>query len=77
MIQAHIITNQLEKTWLTKYPWPTQVILDQGLEFMAKVARILKHDYRIRRKPITERNAQANTIIERAHQTIGSILCTF
>eukprot|EP00957_Ditylum_brightwellii_P051914 3937990-Ditylum_brightwellii.AAC.1 len=36
-----------------------------------------KDEYRIKRKPITTRNPQANSIVERAHQTIGNLLCTF
>eukprot|EP00957_Ditylum_brightwellii_P187455 14276268-Ditylum_brightwellii.AAC.1 len=31
----------------------------------------------IKQKPITTRNSQANAIVERAHQTIGDLLCTF
>eukprot|EP00957_Ditylum_brightwellii_P060809 4616588-Ditylum_brightwellii.AAC.1 len=34
-------------------------------------------EYRIKRKPITTRNPQANSIVERAHQTIGDLLCIF
>eukprot|EP00957_Ditylum_brightwellii_P052830 4004876-Ditylum_brightwellii.AAC.1 len=34
-------------------------------------------EYGINCKPITTRNPQANSIIERAHQTIGNLLCTF
>eukprot|EP00957_Ditylum_brightwellii_P110966 8462877-Ditylum_brightwellii.AAC.1 len=39
---------------------------------------MLIHDeYEIKRKPITTRNPQANSIAKRAHQTIGNLLCTF
>eukprot|EP00957_Ditylum_brightwellii_P207246 15352120-Ditylum_brightwellii.AAC.2 len=34
-------------------------------------------EYGIKWKPITTRNPQANSIVERAHQTIGNLLCTF
>jgi transposase InsO family protein len=34
-------------------------------------------DYGIQRKGITVRNPQANAKIERIHQTIGKIICTF
>ena len=37
--QADEIINLLEFTWLTRHPWPTQVIMDQGKEFAAKVRR--------------------------------------
>ena len=75
--RADVIANKLEQIWLSKYPWPTQVILDRGTEFMAKVATMLKEDYGITRKPITTRNSQANSMLERAHQTISNILRTF
>ena len=34
-------------------------------------------DYRILCRPISVRNPQANTIVERVHLTIGIIICTF
>ena len=44
---------------------------------MAKFAQIVQHDYGVKIKPITTRNPQANSIIERVHQTIGNIIRTF
>lgn len=38
---------------------------------------MIQNDCGIKKKPITTRNPQANTIIERVHQTIGNILRTF
>jgi transposase InsO family protein len=38
---------------------------------------MLKNDYGIKRKPIRVRNPQANAIMERVHQVIGNIICTF
>ena len=35
------------------------------------------NDYRIKVRPITSRNPQANAMLERLHQTIGNILRTF
>ena len=74
--RADIIANVVEKTWLTRYPWPTQVVYDRGNEFMAEFSTMIK-DYGITKRPITKRNPQANSIIERIHQTIGNILRTF
>ena len=74
--RADIIANVVEKTWLTRYPWPTQVVYDRGNEFMAEFSAMIK-DYGITKRPITKRNPQANSIIERIHQTIGNILRTF
>ena len=62
---------------LTKHPWPTKIILDWGTGFTKEVIEMIEKDYRITRQPITTRNPQANSILERAHQTISNILRTF
>ena len=74
--QADIVANIVKQTWLTRYPWPTKVVLDRGREFMAEFTTMLQNDYGIKKKPITTRNPQANAIIKRVHQTIGNILRT-
>ena len=53
------------------------VILDRGNEFLAEFKELMVKDYGITVKPITARNPQANTILERVHQTIGNIIRTF
>ena len=68
------IANILEMTWLNRYPWPSQVVMDRGREFMGDVITLLKKDYGIQRKPITTRNPQANSIVERAHQTLHNMI---
>lgn len=68
------IANQFEMNWLNRYPWPTQVVMDRGREFMGDVITMLKNDYGIARKPITTRNPQANAMVERAHQTIHNLI---
>lgn len=75
--RADYIANIVETTWLTRYPWPTQLVFDRGTEFMAEFAKMVVNDYGIKRKPITVRNPQANAIIERVHQTIGNMIRTF
>ena len=72
--KADLIANLLEMHWLTRYPWPTQVVMDRGREFMAEVPIMLKNEYGISRKPITTRNPQANAMVERAHQTMGNMI---
>ncbi len=69
--------NIVEQTWLTRYPWPQEIIYDRGKEFMGDFAKMICKDYGIKRRPITTRNPQANAIIERIHQTLGNILRTF
>ena len=71
------IANTVETTWLTRYPWPQEVIYDQGTEFLGEFARMLEEDYPIRARPTTTRNPQANAVLERAHQTLANIICTF
>ena len=74
--RADVIANLVEQTWLTRYPWPTQIVFDRGSEFIAEFAEMVVNDYGIKRKPIRKRNPQANAMIERIHQTLGNILRT-
>ena len=71
------VADVAEKTWFTRYPYPNNIVLDRGKEFMAEFLQMIKNDYGLKVKPITTRNPQANAIIERVHQTIGNILRTF
>ena len=73
---ADEVANVLEQTWLTRYPWPAEVVLDRGREFRAEVEKTLKDEYGLRRKLITTRNPQANSMVERAHQTIHNLIAT-
>ena len=51
-------------------------MLDRGNKFLAELRKIIKKDYGIQISRITTRNPQANVILERVHQTIGSIIRT-
>jgi transposase InsO family protein len=75
--EAITVANLVEQTWLTRYPWPNQIVFDRGKEFMGEFARMVERDYGITRKPTTTRNPQANSIIERIHQTIGNMIRSF
>ena len=44
---------------------------------MGEFGRMMKEDYGVKKKPITARNPQANSIIERVHQTVGQMLRTY
>jgi len=70
------IANIVEQAWLTCYPWPTQVVFDRGKEFMGDFAKMVQSDYGVTKKPATTRNPQANSILERIHQTIGNMVRT-
>eukprot|EP00957_Ditylum_brightwellii_P211317 15366036-Ditylum_brightwellii.AAC.1 len=63
--------------WVTRYPWPQKVILDKGTEFMKYFITLVWDEYGIKQKPITIKNPQTKSIVERSHQTIGNLLCTF
>eukprot|EP00957_Ditylum_brightwellii_P182233 13883679-Ditylum_brightwellii.AAC.1 len=72
-----VVANIIEQMWLTRYLWPQKVILDTGTEFMKDFVMLVQDEYGIKYKSITTRNCQANSIVERAHQTIGNLLCMF
>jgi hypothetical protein len=71
--QTDEIANIFEMCWLNRYPWPTQIVMDRGKEFMGDVKTLLQ-SYGITRKPITTRNPQANAMVERAHQTLHNMI---
>ena len=71
------IANIMEQAWLTRYPWPTEITIDKGTEFMAEFAEMVEVDYGIKKQGAMVRNPQANAIIEHVHQTIGNIIWTF
>ena len=72
--QAVEIANAFEITWLSRYPLPTKVTMDRGSEFLKDFSDMLRDDYGIVHKPITSRNPQANSMIERAHKTIHQMI---
>eukprot|EP00957_Ditylum_brightwellii_P069797 5300237-Ditylum_brightwellii.AAC.1 len=74
---ADIIANVIEQMWFNRYPWPVEVVLDRGTEFMAEFTEMIQRDYGVTKCPITTRNPQANGIVERIHQMIGNIFHTF
>ena len=73
---ADEVVNKLEFVWLTRYPWPTEVVMDRGKEFAAEVRDTLKNEYGLTRKLITTRNPQANSMIERVHQVLHNMVRT-
>ena len=72
--RADYIVNYLETHWLTRYPWPTEIVLDRGTEFKAEVEATIKDEYGVNKKLITTRDPQANAMVERCHQTLGSMI---
>eukprot|EP00957_Ditylum_brightwellii_P209769 15363179-Ditylum_brightwellii.AAC.1 len=74
---SNVVANIIIQAWLNRYPWPQKVILDRGAEFIKDFVMLLQDKYGIKHKSITTRNPQANSIVERAHQTICNLLRTF
>ena len=72
--RADYIANYLEMTWLTRYPWPTEIIMDRGKEFAAEVRELINTEYGINKKLITTRNPQANAVVERVHKTVHQMI---
>ena len=72
-----LVSNLVELTWFTRYPLPIKVIVDRGNKFLAEFKIMIQANYGITVKPITSRNPQANSILERVYQTIGNIIRTF
>ena len=52
-------------------------MVDRGKEFLAEFKAKMENDYRIQCNSISVRNPLANAIVNRVHQTIVNILCTF
>eukprot|EP00957_Ditylum_brightwellii_P175855 13390981-Ditylum_brightwellii.AAC.1 len=44
---------------------------------MTEFTKMIASDYGVKEKPITVRNPQANSIIERIHQTMGNMIRSF
>ena len=45
--QADVIANVIEQTWLNRYPWPTEVVLNRGKKFMTEFYKMIHEDYGI------------------------------
>ena len=52
-------------------------MIKRGKELLAEFKTVMANDYVILFNPIRVSNLQANTIVERVHQTIGNIIPTF
>ena len=70
--RADVVANQVEKAWLIRYPLPKIITVDRGKELLIELKTMITNNNRIPCSPISVRNLQANTIVERVHQTIGN-----
>jgi hypothetical protein len=72
------VANIVEQEWLTRYPRPSLITLDCGSEFIGQdFCDMCVNDYGIKRKVISMQNPQANSIVERTHQTLGNLIRSF
>ena len=62
-------------TWLSRYPWPVQIIHDNGGEFIGNEFQdMMRRLGGITSKPTTVKNPQSNTIVEQLHKMMADIL---
>jgi len=74
--RADYIANHSEMSWLTRHPWPTEIVMDEGREFAPEVADLLKSECGTHCKTVTSGNPQASSMIERCHQTLANMIRT-
>ena len=74
---ADLVSNVVELSWLSRYPLPSKVIVESGKELLAEFKTMIQANCSITVKLITSIIPQANSILERVHQTIGNIICIF
>ena len=70
------ITRTFAQSWLTRYPWPTRCVHDNGGEFIGWGFQELLAKCNIKDVSTTSCNPTANSVCKRMHQTVGNILRT-
>ena len=68
------ISEQFQKSWLSRYPRPVYCIHDRGVEFICEPFQTMLTYFGLKAKPTTAKNPTANAICERMHHTVGDIL---
>ena len=63
-----------ENGWLSRYPRPTRAIYDAAGAFTGPAFQLCLHREGITPVPITVKNPQSNSIVERSHSTVGDQL---
>jgi hypothetical protein len=73
MQHPEVLKDRIE--WM---PWNKKYIMHTiQIQRMQKESKVLLSLNTVKAKPTTVRNPQANAIVERVHQVIGNIICTF
>jgi len=72
---ADVTANCLEVHWLARHPWPTEMTVDKGSEFATReVSETLQNECGVKRKIVTSRNPQSNSMTERCHKTLHNMI---
>ena len=73
---ATSIVNLVETTWLARYPCPTEITYDQGLESTGRefIKPLIEERYGILANPITLGNPNSNAVLERIHAVLGNLV---
>ena len=69
------ISQIFNNTWLLCYPRPRKIIFDNRDEYKKDFLHLLK-DFSIQSTPITIKNPQVHSILERVHQVLANVLKT-
>lgn len=75
-ISSYETQKAFDSYWLSRYPRPQEVGVDNGSEFKRYFLDLISN-YGLKRKTSTEYNPQSNGIIERVHQVLGNALRNF
>ena len=43
--RADFMANYLKIHWLSRCPWPTEIVMDRGKEFAAELSEAIKDEY--------------------------------
>ncbi len=68
------VANAFEDSWLSRYPFPSRCLHDNDNEFLGPEFFQMLQKNNIKSIPTTIKNPQANTIVERMHQTISTMI---
>ena len=72
------VAEQVDKYWFCCYPLQTKLIYDHGSEFIGPLFQeLIKDVYQIKTKPITAKNPQAYSVLERIYQVLANMPRTF
>ena len=72
---SFMISHLVNKCWFSRYPCCRNIIYVNRSEFKLNF-ETLCDSYRVKRKPTSIKNPQANAILEQIHQAVMAMVCT-